>query len=844
MRNIKKIISMILLYVLLINAVPAQSTSASANEYFDDANALLVGLGFDDATSKRTEYISRDTFVDILIKNSYYDQLSRDELAMAGIFSDTNYYFHPSNNISFKDALILCVKLLGIRSDNINDFELLKAGTNLKLFKGVGTDLSVTLTYEQAYVLIYNYITADLTSYNAQYPYIGNSILNDKHGIYTIYGIADAAGIYSISAKTVDNGRVSIDGIEYNCDTPAEELFGRYITAYVREEGKTDRVICAVVDDKSHVTELYPDNEACFSNNVYEYVDKDKRTKSAKISVKADIFYNGCEHFPNAEGAVPESGKVTIIDNGIYSDGADIVIIESGQAMKVSGINKSNETIFCQGMAYKIEDTTLIFDTDGKKLTLADITVGDILNICQDKNGNIYKIVKLLETVSGKIEEVSTYSVIIEGKSFKITSRISREASELLGNFVTLVTDEYNTAVHISEGSNAGGLAGIILATKHIKKSFDDSLIVKIFTEDGISVQYGLDKKCLINNKSYDSFADMHSAIPKIGTNVELGIVRYELSADGLITALDFPGDTLMDTECGADIYKTGEDKLKNLSYITYKKWSEIFGEGVFINSSTKVFRIPNQASDGTIENNEDLYSVFTCSSLTNGTNYTATSEGYSLDKNDKVADYVVMRYDGSLGAEGVPDDTRLFMVGDVSQVIKSNGDEIEAVTVYNKNNPSGRVVYGKSLDYFSSMNIAGGDLIRISYLSNTSDVKAAELVYKKGALTLADGNYIFSGNGGGAGQVAEIRLCNVIKNWNPVVDLAYANINPADVKESDIKPIKASLYSIFRYNDRTGTVETVTLDELYSYEVAGDNCTKLVFDDRWFDPFSIFIVN
>jgi len=170
MRNIKKIISMILLYVLLINAVPAQSTSASANEYFDDANALLVGLGFDDATSKRTEYISRDTFVDILIKNSYYDQLSRDELAMAGIFSDTNYYFHPSNNISFKDALILCVKLLGIRSDNINDFELLKAGTNLKLFKGVGTDLSVTLTYEQAYVLIYNYITADLTSYNAQYP--------------------------------------------------------------------------------------------------------------------------------------------------------------------------------------------------------------------------------------------------------------------------------------------------------------------------------------------------------------------------------------------------------------------------------------------------------------------------------------------------------------------------------------------------------------------------------------------------------------------------------------------------------------------------------------------------
>lgn len=843
MKILPKLISLIL-SIAMLTACFCYAASASDNSYFDEANALLTGLGFEDAQAKAAEYISRDKFVDILVQNSYYDNTDKSTLALSGIYADTNYYFHPDNNITLKDALTLCVRVLGMAQDgDIDDFALLRIASNLKLMRGINAQSSDYITYCQAYILLYNYLIADLSSYSNQYPYIGNSVLNDKYKVYEISGMVDAAGAYTLNGKKMSENRMSIDSVIYKYNSDGEVFFGRYVTAYVAEKGKTDEIIALSVTEKSRVILITPENKAVFSDNLYEYTDENGNTRKAKISVNADIFRNGDSSVLNVPNAVPESGCVTVIDNGAYSDGADIVIVEEAETVKVSGINKEKESWFSSGVSVVPDEDTILTDDNGKNLGFGDVVVGDILSVYMSDNSSVYKVVKLTGNISSKLTGVTEGAIVLGDTTYSLSSSVASVASEYMGKAVTVTLDAFNTAVYIDEVSEKSGIVGVILASKLQKGSFEDKLHIKIFTEEGVTANYMLDKKCKINSIKYDSFAAAEQAIPKLGSEVKVGIVRYTLNSEGLVTELDFSTDKLMDIEGGSKIYKTGEDNLKNLSYITYKKWSEIFGEGVFIEPSTKVFRIPRQEEDGTIWDEEALYSVFTCSSLTSGTNYTATSEGYSLDKNDKVADYVIIRYDGSSGAAGVSDDTRLFMVGSISKTFTPDGDEAEAITIYNKDNSSGRIIYGKTIDYFSSQNIAAGDLIRINYISQTSMVKAVELVYKKGADTLVGGGYLYNGSGGGEGKVSEIRLCKVLKNWNPVVDLIYANISPESATDSDIKPIKASLYGIFRYNEKLKKVETVTTDEIISYELAGNNCSTIVFDDRWYDPFSVFIV-
>lgn len=843
MKILPKLISLII-SITMMTACFGHTASASDSSYFAEANALLTGLGFEDAEAKATEYISRDKFVDILVQNSFYDNTDKSALAMSGIYADTNYYFHPDSNITFKDALTLCVRVLGMAQDgDIDDFALLRIASNLRLMRGINAQISDFITYGQAYILLYNYLIADLSPYSNQYPYIGNSVLNDKYKVYEVSGMVDAAGAYTLNGKKMSDDRMSIDSVIYKYNSDGEAFFGRYVTAYVAEKGRVDEIIALSVNEESRVVLITPQSEAVFSGNVYEYTDANGNARKAKISVNADVFRNGGTSKLNSLNAVPESGCVTVIDNGAYSDGADIVIVEEAATAKVSGINKEKEAWFSSGMSIVPDEDTILTDDNGKSFGFGDVAVGDVLSVYVSDSSSVYKVVKLTKNVSSKLTGVGDGAIVLGDMTYSVSASVGNVASEYMGKAVTVTLDAFNTAVYIDEVSEKSGIVGVILDSKLETGSFEDKLHIKIFTEEGVTSQYTLDKNCKINSVRYDSFAEAEQAIPKLGSEVRVGIVRYNLSTDGLITELDFSSERLMDTESGAKIYKTGEDKLKNLSYITYKKWSEIFGEGVFIEPSTKVFRIPKQDDDGTIWDEEALYSVFTCSSLTSGTNYTATSEGYSLDKNDKVADYVIIRYDGSSGAEGVSDDTRLYMVGSISKTVTPDGDEAEAITVFNKDNSSGRLIYGKTTDYFSSQNIAPGDLIRINYISQTSKVKAVELVYKKGADTLIGGGYLHNGNGGGEGQVSEIRLCKVLKNWNPVVDLVYANVSPESATDSDIKPIKASLYGIFRYNEKLKKVETVTADELISYELAGNSCSTIAFDDRWYDPFSVFIV-
>ena len=133
--------------------------------------------------------------------------------------------------------------------------------------------------------------------------------------------------------------------------------------------------------------------------------------------------------------------------------------------------------------------------------------------------------------------------------------------------------------------------------------------------------------------------------------------------------------------------------------------------------------------------------------------------------------------------------------------------------------------------------------ILGCDFQNETLSVNAVERVYKKGAQTLVNGAYLHDGESSGEGKISEVRLCKVYRRWGDVADLVYANQDMENIADENIKCVKTSLYIIFKFDEKTQKVKTMTQEDLFSYANMGDDCSQIVFDDRWNAPYSMFIV-
>ncbi|MBQ4631653.1 MAG: hypothetical protein IJB70_11800 [Clostridia bacterium] len=836
-----KILSIVLAFIFVFACYPTVNAKTD-NLYFDEANTLLVGLGFEDVSSKANEIISREALIELLVDNSFYEGIELGDLAMMGIYADANFYFLPENQICLKDALIICVKLLTLGDTTITDHDRLTIAWDLDLKKGIFTELNAPLTYADAYILLYNYLNADISVYNGRFAIGNTTILSDKHHIDIVEGFVDKAGRYAIDNEPLIKGKVSINGKVYVSEKYGEEIFGKNVVAYIRDS-KT--LIAANISTDTDVKEIYSYNSPTFTNNRYVYFDDVLKEKTIKISQSADMFYNGYEFNFDSNLICPESGKITVIDNSLYSDGADIVIIDSAETVKAEYVDRNSQIIYSAGKSFKLDDDTIITDDNGKTRAISKINAGDILSLYIGQNNIASKCVKITKTVSGTLDSTGDDFITINGKKYSVTESLNLKSKENLGKTISAYIDKYGTLVHLTTENTVSLNVGISRVVKLFEKGLSSSLRIKIYTEAGIDEEFYFAENARVNGTLCKTYAETERAIPKVGSNVKQSLVAYELNGKNEITAIDFPSDKIMDIDSPSRIYKTAKDNLSAFSHVTYNKWREDFGESVFITPETKVFRVPRQQADGTICEDTVFYSATVCSSMVTGTAYhNHTSTGYGFDKESKISDVVLLEYDASTGSSAImPELTPLSIVGSVSHILTPDGDEAEAVMLYDYINPDGRLIYGDSLSYFSSQNIEPGDLVRIDYTDETGKANMTELVYKNGAETLEDGGYLYTGSGGGKGQEADIRLCNVYKRWDIVLDLVYTNVDMENIQSEDIKSVKGSGYTIYKYNKQKGKIEVLTLDDILTYDISGENCSKVVMFDVSFSPASLFVL-
>ena len=832
--------------IIGVTALPTMAEQ-SQNSDFLRANELLTGLGFNDVSLMASNEITRGEFIDLLVANSFYDNVQKDDLPGIGLYSDTNYVYLPEKSITIKEAITFCIKLLTFNSETVDDYLITEVNSRLKLSRGILNDWSSPITYEQAYILIYNYLTADISVYGNRFSIGNTTILADKYNISIIEGYVDAVGSYTLGTSPVSEGKISVANEVYINNRYDERYFGKLVECYVKDDESGKEVVALVESGTSKVYEISSEMEPTFIGREYTFLNESGKEISVDISTKADVFFNGAQSSIKSEIATPESGYVRIIDNNKYADGADIVIIESSKAVKIDAVQGDEEYIYGGGMNYNLNDCELIHKSSGEAIDISSLSKGDLVSIYCDNSGKVWKVVKLQNVITGKLSEVSRNAFKIGDVNYRVIAEVYADAKSRLGESVSAVLDSYGTVVYVTTDSLNFANVGITLNYKTVKKGVLNKLYVEIYDADAKRVAYEVAEKAKINGRLWKSLNEFERNLPKVGSNIKQSIVTFDLDNDSKIISIDFPSDKIMDVDGLANIYKTGEDQMEVNSSVEYKQWSRILGKDIFISvDDTVVFKYPKQLPDGTTSDDEDMFSVFKCNSLTSGTTFVAVSRGWSLDKNDKVADYVTLEYEASSSGalDEIGNDTYLSMVEDVVKTLDKDGFPIEAIVLYDNIYPKGHKILGKDENYFTSRNIAPGDLVRVDYYPDTKVAKGAELVYKKGSNTLANGTYLYDGNGGGINAQAEIHMRDVYQTFGMVLDCVYPDADLNNISDSDIKPIRFDGHTGFKYNEKRGKVERATIDDVYSYDIAGEGCSTIIFHTRWLDPKSIYIVN
>ncbi|MBQ4630935.1 MAG: hypothetical protein IJB70_08135 [Clostridia bacterium] len=859
----KKIISIILSLSMLLTVLPSFASQAVASEndyeYFLEARELLVGLGCKDVTDKKDTVITRDAWISLATEFSHYQSISRINLANAGIHSDTNYYFLPENPIKVKDALIMLVKLLGYQPGvEYADSVYINFATKLDLADGINSSMDSDLTYEGAYILLYNYLRANTAEINLTDADVNirtgdTSILYEKYNIVEVYGqITESPGYSLKDAYGIDFGYVTIgDELCRNPRYNGDEYFGKYVTAYVKDyDSASAEIVAMFADDKTESLTIYSDDCISYDKRILVYADENGKNKSKKISINADVFCNG-ERFDYKTDFIPETGKITVLDNGIHSDGADIVIIEKTEDIKLTSVLPNSKTVYSsdkKGAALVIDEEVSLTAPDGEVFDFENLTSGDVLTTWFKSDGTIWKAIVNNYSMTEVISEVSQNGVVILGKEYGFSKSRYEQFKDVIKPAVTVnaLINIYGEICDMTSAVSVDGLPGVMLAIGNVKKGLSQNLSIKMYNpSDGIVV-YPVSENASINGKRFKTIDEMDAQFEKFeGTSNEVQkFIIYKLNEEKtIVTSIDFATEIPMTANGDSKVYLT--KAVDNTDTVTgkYRRWSKMFGHDIIVEpSSTTMFRLPKQSETGEINDNPDYFSNTKFSGITSGTTYSECKvRAYTLNPKSKIAQFLTIEYDASDSSSETPKSgTRASMVGSISTKMY-NDEPNESVVIYNYNYPTGITVYGKNATYFSDLGIESGDIIHLEYNSTTKVAKAVKLLWKKDAKNLANNTLSYGSEGG----ITDIRYCKVYKMWEGIADMFFDDEDLSVQNTDNAMVFRTDMFQIFKYNERLKTVETVSADEFVAYDAVGDDlCSRVIVELRYRESVSMFLID
>lgn len=361
--------------------------------------------------------------------------------------------FGPEDQVLYEQAVKMLVETLGYApfvNDNGGYYTgHLTAASRYGVLDGVvGTSVGAQATRGQVAQMVYNAIDTplmDRSTYGANAEYViydgkgdydYETLLTRDLGVKKFSGIVTKNSVTSLTgAETIDTDDDATIEVEYDenddyknydvedidtiyvGDSNAEEMLGKYVTAYVKEADRNGEyeVVSIAESSKNKITSFTLDMYDSVSDDygyVYYYKsENDRNTSNVRLEKDVDIIYNGVA-YADLIGDLFEdlivkntawSGKVTFVDND-STTGADVIFVEIGAPAVVEEVTTAGTVTFkespveASGEKIKLEfdedDNTQIIKItkDGQPFDYTELKEWDVLSILYNPANEYYDV--------------------------------------------------------------------------------------------------------------------------------------------------------------------------------------------------------------------------------------------------------------------------------------------------------------------------------------------------------------------------------------------------------------------------------------------------------------------
>jgi len=659
------------------------------------------------------------------------------------------------------------------------------------ILEGVSAIGDVTLSWNEAVILLYNaiwadvlepeYIGEDSTNYNSTE---GRTILAQSHGIVAGEGIVES--VYGKSLENYDglkNNEVVIGDMKFTTAFEETRDYVGYNVEYFYDEDT--KGLCAIYPENNKIVKVNAESVIDVDENLLTYEDEVPGKiagdiEKVKITQLATILYNDVvvDNF-NTSYFKDKQGEITFVDNN--EDGRyDVIMLDITDDYVVKFADIYSETIYDM---YDSEKSICLSDKDGqdisfvdrygKPMLLSELLRYDVISVKRSYDGKKVTAVFSNLEARGVVEAVDVTNgrmyITVRGKKYATTSDFQKNESVKTGEWgVFGITTTGKIACVNRSFSSEGASYGYLIKAK-AGSGLDTSYKFRILSQTGEVVILTAAKKLLVDGVSMKA-SEAFGYVGGDKTNSQP--IIYEVNKDGYLTNIDTityndgteNRNTLREMY---NCYNVSSDEDGNMIETprTSLEWrGSIFGSRIVTSGNTVFFKVASSRDAA-----DEDFGVTFASAIPQQKYY--SFKAYKKVEDSPIADIII------LSTEDVGEDTgsNHYVVSEISEAIDKEGNNATKMEVFLGRNKQTYYIKDKSIlenaKWFEAdgaeqglnHNFVAGDIIKITADSD-GYITSIELIYDRVANQFYTPLYY---NTPGANALVRISFNEVYQNYS-----------------------------------------------------------------------------
>ena len=797
---------------------------------------------------------SRKLFLDVDADLSYakYINAAFD----LGIISGSDGLFEPDLPVTYADAAVIAVKILG-RDEEAKSLGGYPYGYEKSARRhGLFSDIDFSGEYDGfgdkkgLYTLMQNTVECEdfaqangfsdkgLVYKNEK----GTNILSFYHDIHLYNGVVGAVGVSSIYGGDMGSmSKIRIGNADFNgAYDDYIAYLGMNVDVYYKDNSSQLDIVYITSDDYNKTAAVDAEDILNCSNRTYEY-DSNGKTKTAKLSSDASFIYNGrLITTDNKKLYTPEKGYVVFIDNDLNGT-YDVVLINERYDLVVGDVDIENMTIYDaykkgENVCFEHDDDAAVSlkDTAGKNMYFGMVKSGNILTVLKSADNCVIKGIISNDEQNGTIDSVSEISgdtvIEINGNNYTVTSECAKRCDKILtvGNSVRIRLNIYGDVADAEAFDKSGlkGTAAYVIDFSSETEAPSSKKMFKLIDQNGEIKKINIKERCTVDGTVCKTAKEQERAV-NIGLSVG-NVILYKTDENGEINKIDTAYyDAASEDEQSSirKIYGSDEPTLRFKS----ESYGGGFGETFFWKKAdSTVFIVNNSESE-----DKRKYRVASASYPYANDNYYAP-EAYRTG-DSFYADILVSELSSSEDSVG---DKTLWVVEDI-RTVSSDGEEMVCLYVNSGTAKKKISVYD---DVFKKRGIEKGDIIRCDLYDDEVIGNGIVKTYDCSEDTISE---VISTN-----PIAQyfLRKCYVYDKKDDIIQICNVNkpseISGASAESFKTAKLKTEIYTVNKDGKGNISVKSVSGADILTYLSSGEDCSKILGYWKYMVLQKVYILN